>query len=77
MAKRTAVLYQVHANCMAQHLTGHWHCSRGLLCDLCEATHTNMQRKLTIAWCPDHGVRTSRAGGHDFRGSPAWQGWPL
>ena len=39
---------------------------RPLLCDLQEATHTNTQGQLTIAWCPDHVVvgrtRSAHAG---------------
>jgi len=52
--------------CMVQNLTVHWHSCRALLCDLQEATHTNTQGQLTIAWCPDHVVvgrtRSAHAG---------------
>ncbi len=51
---------------MVQNLTVHWHSCRALLCDLQEATQTNTQGKLTIAWCPDHVVvgrtRSAHAG---------------
>ena len=54
MAKRTAVLYQAHANCMAQNLTGRWHCCRGLLCDLREASHSNTKEAHNcLPRCPD------------------------
>jgi hypothetical protein len=32
-----------------------------LLCDLQEATHTNAQGKITIAWYPDHVIGRTRS----------------